>query len=155
MNKNSNGKDRIGDFQCRSAVGSLPYLGGCTRLDASMSVHQAAKFNTNTKHSHDNAVKRVGRYLKGTNDKVLILKTDLKKGLEIYVNADFACAYDNEDSEDPSTVYSRTGFIIKCANCSITWKHKLQTEIALSTTEAEHIDVSTKLKETTPIIQLL
>ena len=91
-----------------------------------MSVHQAAKFSTNPKHSHDDAVKRIGRHLKGTNDKGLMLKTDLNKGLEIYVDADFAGACDNETSEDTSTVYPRTISVIKHANCPMSWKSKPQ-----------------------------
>ena len=105
----------------------MSYLGGCTRTDISMPVYQAAKFSANPKRSHDNVVKRIGRYLKGTNDKGLMLKPDLKKGLEIYVDTSFAGVYDNETSEDTSIVYSRTGFIIEHANCPITWKSTLQT----------------------------
>ena len=35
------------------------------------------------------------------------------------------------------------------------WKSKLQTEIALSTTEAEHIALSKSLRETIPIVHFL
>ena len=104
-----------------------------------MSVHQPAKFSTNPKHSHDDEVKRIGTCLKGTNDKGLTLKPDLKKGLEISVDAEFAGAYDYETSEDPSTVYSRTGTMIRHDNLPMTGKSKLQTQIALSTTEAEYL----------------
>ena len=62
--KNTNSKDRKDDsFHCRSAIGSLLYLTGCTRPDISMAVHQVAKFSNNPKASHDAAVKRISKYL--------------------------------------------------------------------------------------------
>ena len=94
-----NGKYRIGYFHYWSTVGSLSHLAGCTRPE--MSVHQAAKFSTNPKHYQDYSVKRIGKCLKGKNYKGLILKTDLKKCLEIHVDADFAGACDKNSSEDP------------------------------------------------------
>ena len=44
---------------------------------------------------------------------------------------------------------------MKHDNCPMTWKSKLQTEASLSTTEAEHIALSTALKEAMPTMQLL
>jgi hypothetical protein len=38
---------------------------------------------------------------------------------------------------DPSTAKSRTAFIIWYAGCPVTWASKLQTEVALSSTESE------------------
>jgi len=51
-------------------------------------------------------------------------------------------------------VLSRTGFIICYANCPIIWCSKLQTEIALSTAEAEYISLSHALREAIPIQNL-
>jgi hypothetical protein len=45
---------------------------------------------------------------------------------------------------------SRTGFVIKHADCPIYWKS--QTEIALSTAEAEYIALSTALREVIPLL---
>jgi hypothetical protein len=39
-------------------------------------------------------------------------------------------------------VRSRTGYVITSASCLVLWSSKLQTEIALSTTEAEYIALS-------------
>ena len=77
-----------------------------------MPVHQAAKFSKNPKKSHGTAVKRTVKYLKGTDDMGLILKPDLSKGLEVYVDEVFAGSCEKDASEDPYTVHSRTGFII-------------------------------------------
>jgi hypothetical protein len=40
---------------------------------------------------------------------------------------------------------SRTGFVIIYANCPIYWASRIQTEIALSTAEAEYIAMSSAL----------
>jgi hypothetical protein len=56
---------------------------------------------------------------------------------------------------DASTAQSRTGFVILFAGCPLIWGSRLQTEIALSTTEAEYIALSTVLRETIPFINLL
>ena len=46
---------------------------------------------------------------------------------------------------------SRTGFIIKYSSCPIAWCSKLQSEIALSTTEAEHTSLSQSLRDLIPL----
>ncbi len=49
----------------------------------------------------------------------------------------------------------RTGFVIRYAGCPIGWCSKLQTEIALSTAEAEYIALSQALREVIPLITLM
>ena len=49
---------------------------------------------------------------------------------------------------------SRTGFVIRYASCPVIWSSKLQTEIALSTAEAEYIDMYQALREALPIQRL-
>ena len=50
---------------------------------------------------------------------------------------------------------SRTGYVINYANCPIIWCSKLQTEIALSTTESEYIALSQSLRDVLPLMKLL
>lgn len=50
---------------------------------------------------------------------------------------------------------SRTGYVVLYANCPIIWCSKLQTEISLSTTEAEYIALSQSLRDVIPLIGLL
>eukprot|EP00957_Ditylum_brightwellii_P133038 10144351-Ditylum_brightwellii.AAC.1 len=50
---------------------------------------------------------------------------------------------------------SRTGYVIKCANCPIVWISKLHTEIILSTTESEYAALSQAMREAIPLIELL
>ena len=80
---------------------------------------------------------------------------DSTKGLECYVDADFACGWNQEDTHDASNLMSRTGFVIKYADCPIYWSSKLQTEIALSTAEAEYIALSSALREVIPLLTMM
>jgi len=140
----------------RSVIGKLNYLEKSTRPDLAYSVHQCARFMESPKKSHAAAVEHIGRYLLGSREKGLILKPKKKKCLENYVDADF-CGNWNKmwASEDAITAKSRTGFIVMYAGCPITWCSKLQTMVALSTTEAEYIALSHSLREVIPMIQLL
>jgi hypothetical protein len=53
---------------------------------------------------------------------------------------------------DPNTVRSRTGFLSAFANCPLLWGSKLETEIALSSTKAEYVMLSTAAREMVPIM---
>ena len=44
--------------------------------------------------------------------------------------------------------------MISFAGCPILWQSKLQTQVALSTTEAEYIALSQSMRETIPIMQI-
>ena len=100
--------------------------------------------------------KRIGRYLLGTKDKGLRFKpSDDLSHFECYVDADFAGNYTSETCEDPNSVKSRTGCVIKYGGSPITWFSRLQTEIALSTTEAEYIALSTAAREVLPSRELI
>lgn len=72
--------------------------------------------------------------------------------LDCYPDADFAGLWNHEDSQDPHCVRSRTGYVMTLAHCPIVWVSKMQTEIALSTMEAEYIALSTAFRDLFPII---
>jgi len=63
--------------------------------------------------------------------------------------------WNTQDSDDPNSVKSRTGYVIVFANCPVLWVSKLQTEIALSTTEAEYIALSQAMRDIIPMQTLL
>ena len=120
-----------------------------------MATHQCARFNAYPKLCHEKAIKRICRYLLGTKDNGIIFKPDSSKGLECYVDADFAGGWSSGDCTNPEMVVSRTGFVISYAGCPIFWKSKLQSEIALSTTEAEYMALSMSMREVLPFLNLM
>ena len=130
----------------------LNYLSACTRPDLLFAVHQCARFSSNPKLSHERALKRIIRYLKGTKDKGIILTPDESRGLECFVDADFAGGYAKETSEDPVSVFSRTGYCIIYYGCPVIWISKLQSEICLSTVEAEYVALSQAMRDVIPFI---
>lgn len=142
-------------FSYASVIGKLNYLERGSRPDIAYAVHQCARFSSNPRKKHGDAVRWMGRYLLGTLDKGMILKPDLTKSFEVFVDADFCGNYTKDQSHDPNTVRSRHGYIITYAGCPITWKSQLQTEIALSTTESEYTGLSYALREAIPIMELL
>ena len=85
----------------------------------------------------------------------MIYRPDPKRGLEVFVDADFAGGWDPEDAENADNVYSCTGYVVCYAGCPMFWQSKLQTEIALSTAEAEYIALSQALRETLPMSNLM
>ena len=139
----------------RSLIGMLNYLASSTRPDIAFAVHQCAKFTTNPRRVHELAIRRVVRYLKGTSTKGFILKPSSPPNLDCYVDADFAGTWTPSTSDNPSSVKSRTGYIITFASCPVLWCSKIQTEVALSTTEAEYIALSQSTRDLIPMRALL
>ena len=129
----------------------LTCLAGSTRPDMQFAVHQTSRFCNNPKASHAKAIKRIGRHLKRTKDKGIIFIPNDSLGFEDWADADFAGGWNLKDSGSLRSVLSRTGFIIKFLGCPIAWCSKLQSEIALSTTEAECISLSQSLRDLIPL----
>ena len=74
------------------------------------------------KRSHELALIQIGRYLKGTLDKGLILQPshdNFSFQMDVFVDAAFACGWGSEEGTNPDSVRSRTGYIIEIANCPV------------------------------------
>ena len=84
----------------------------------------------------------------------MILKPDSSRGIECHVDASFAGDWDKSLSHIPSSVFSRTGYVILYMGCPIIWVSKLQTEIALSTTESEYIALSQAMRDVIPFMNI-
>jgi hypothetical protein len=85
----------------------------------------------------------------------LILKPNGILNVDAHVDTDFAGLALKEDRSDPTSVKSRTGFVISIANCPVVWHSKLQSQIATSSTHAEYIGLSTAMKTVLPVGNLL
>jgi hypothetical protein len=144
-------------FDYRSIIGKLNFLEKSTRPDIAFATHQCARYCSFPQATHGYAVKRIGRYLLGTKDKGIIFKPT-NHSFHCWADADFAGMWQDGNSgdheDDPNMSKSRTGYTITLGSCPLIWASKLQTEIALSTTEAEYIALSQALRETIPLMEL-
>ena len=154
--KDSEGAPASGDFSYSSVVGILLYLAGHTRPDIAYAVNCAARYMFCAKKSHEEALKRIGRYLKVTCTCGLIINPSLNVlKIDAYPNADFAGMYGYENHDDPSCVKSQTGYVINVADCLVLWQSKLQTETALLTMEAEIVAMAHCACKLIPIMQMV
>ena len=123
-----------------SVVGMLLFLANNRQADIAYAVHAVSLHTHNPKLSHETAVLRIVRYLKGTIDQGLILRpTPDNLELSLYTDAAFAGSFGlpTEDPYDPITAKSRVGYIITFAGCPIAFSSKISQEICLSTCESE------------------
>ena len=104
--KDADGEAAHGGFSYSSVVGMLLYLSGHTRPNIAYAVNCCARYMFCPKHSHESALKRIGRYLKQTLDGMMVnSSTDICK-IDAYPDADFAGMYGHEKPVDPSCVKS-------------------------------------------------
>jgi hypothetical protein len=155
LQRDEYGPPRELKWHYRRMIGMLNYLSATSRPDIAYAVHQCARFSINPKRCHEIAVRRIVRYLKGTPTQGLTLRPSEDKNLNCYVDADFTGNWTKDTSHDPNSVKSRTGYVICFANCPVLWASKLQSEIALSTTEAEYIALSQAMRELIPMQSIL
>ena len=97
----------------------------------------------------------IGRHICGTIGKGLLLTLKRDEGLGVFVDADFAGNWNKEEAESSTNMLSRTGYVIRFMGCPIIWVSKLQTEIALSTTEAEYIALSQAMRDVIPLMTII
>jgi hypothetical protein len=106
------GTDKFGgpfneEWSYPAAVRILLYLSSHTRPDIQFAVHQVARFSYCPRKSHAQAV--ILQYLIGTRKHGTMFQPDLSKGLDCYVDADFAGLWSYEDEQDLVSVKSCTG----------------------------------------------
>ena len=123
-----------------SVVRSLMYLALTTRPDIAYAAGVLARFNSNPGLAHWQAVKHVLRYLKGTSDHKLAYRpSNAPEPFITYSDADHGENLDNGRSTG--------GYVVKIGTGAVSWSSKLQTLVALSTTEAEYISAVKARKE--------
>ena len=69
----ANGPEAHRNFSYSSVVGMLLYLSGHSRPDIAYAVNCCARYMFNPKRSHEEALKRIGRYLKATRGRGMAL----------------------------------------------------------------------------------
>ena len=98
----------------------------CTRPDIAHPVGVVSRYMNNPGKEHWMEVKWILRYLKGTTNQALCF-CDSNISLQGYVDADMAGDRDN--------MRSTTGYVFVVGGTTISWVSKIQSVVALSTTE--------------------
>ena len=126
-----------------SVVGSLMYAMVCTRPNIAHAVGVLSKFMSKPRKEHWTTVKWVFRYLCGTSDYGLCYqgRPGLDRVLDIcgFVDAD----WDGDLDQRIST----SGYLFNLFEGAVSWMTKKQSEVALSTTEAEYMVATHARKE--------
>lgn len=124
----------------REAVGSLMYLCIATRPDIAFAVSKAARAVVNPTETDWLRVKRIFKYLRGTeNFGLKFADNSVKEGLSAYTDADFG--------GDETTRRSTSGVLVMHNGAAIAWTSTLQKSVSLSTTEAEFVAASEGAKQ--------
>ncbi|GJT52998.1 retrovirus-related pol polyprotein from transposon TNT 1-94 [Tanacetum coccineum] len=121
-----------------SAVGSLMFAMICTRPDIAHAVGVVSRYMAEPGKKHWEAVKRILRYIKGTSDVALCYG---ESGLTVkgYVDLDYVGDLDRSKST--------TGYVFTLSGGIVSWVSKLQSVVAMSTTEAEYVAAAQASKE--------
>ena len=85
------------------------YVSGHTRPDITFAVNCCARYMFCPKHSHELALKQIGRYLKQTPDQGMVMNPSSNVcKIDAYPDADFAGMYGHEEHTDPACAKSQT-----------------------------------------------
>lgn len=129
----------------QSAIGSLLYAALGTRPDILYATITLGKYASNPSQTHISSVKRIFRYLRKYPN----------LGIE-YSNNPYLIGYaDSDYAGDKSTYKSTSGYAFFFGNGPISFQSKLQSIVALSSTEAEYISLCNSAKEATFLQELL
>ena len=155
LGTDKNGLEFAEQWSYSSAVGMLLNLAANSCPEIAYVVHQCARFTHNPKASHGAAMKLICRYFQGTKTKGLILKPSKQLTVDCFADADFTGQWNVENPEDPLCVKSRMGYVLLVGNCPVHWVSKLQSEISVSTMEAEYISLSMAMRDLIPLDTLV
>ena len=140
-------KKPINQTEYQSLVRSLLYATIATRPDIAQTVGVVSKYNSNPSQLHLTAAKRILRYLKGTTELAIKYQKLDNESLIGYSDADWAGDQDDR--------HSTTGNLFIMAGGPISWLSKKQPIVALSTSEAEYIALSSASQEAVWLRRLL
>ncbi|KAL0457968.1 UNVERIFIED_CONTAM: Secreted RxLR effector protein [Sesamum latifolium] len=117
-----------------SAIDALMYLANNTRPDIAFSVNLLARYSSTPTKRHQNGVKHILRYLRGTSDMRLYFERheDVKAtNLVGYSDAGYL--------SDSHKAISQSGYVFMYGGTAISWHSTKQTLVATSSNHAELI----------------
>jgi hypothetical protein len=143
------GAPTVKTFQ--SLAGSLLWLARCTRPDIMFAVHRMTRKTHQPRICDWKLGKRILRYLKGTKNFKLHMKSDNEDEnvfkMTSYSDADYAA-----DREDRKSV---SGIMVLLNGCLIGWTCQKQGGVALSTMEAEFVSAARACQELMGLREML
>jgi hypothetical protein len=107
------------------------------------------RFCNNPNLSHGKAVKHIIQYPKRKPIEGIVLHSDSFKGIQCFVDADFANGWNSADCEEPLNLYSWT------ADFPLVWASELHTKVTFITTEMECVAFSHVIRGFIPLLGLL
>jgi hypothetical protein len=135
----------VSKYQC--AIGSLNYAAIATRPDISQAVGMLSQFMQSPSEEHWIGIKRILRYLKGTLSFGLKFSRSESFVLHGYSDSDWAGCSESRKST--------SGLIFRLGECTVSWRSKKQSIVALSSTEAEYVALCEACQEVTWLRRLL
>jgi len=123
---------KFNETKYRSAIGSLLYLGICTRPDILFAVSKAARKSSDPTMEDWMNVMKIFNYIQHTKNYGIKIQKGMN--LKVYVDADYA--------GDLNTRKSTSGFLMMLGNTPTNWYSKLQHCVSTSTAEAEYYSLS-------------
>jgi hypothetical protein len=123
--------EAVSNMPYRELIGSLMYLAIATRPDIAFAVGYLSRFLDRPTRKLWSAANRVLKYLKGTTTFGLEYKSSSTENFRFFSDADYA--------SDPLSRKSTIGQLIFGNGNPVFWASSRQTEVSLSSTEAELI----------------
>ena len=127
----------------QSMIGALMFAALGTRPDIAYAVTRLSQYTSNPLPEHIHAVKRVLRYLRGSEDLGIVFRgskvPNAQVQLTAFCDSDWAANVDDRRSV--------TGYVMTLCGGAISWKSKKQSTVALSTVEAEYMAASAAAQE--------
>ncbi|KJZ68227.1 hypothetical protein HIM_12384 [Hirsutella minnesotensis 3608] len=118
-------------------TGSLNFLSTGTRPDITYTTNRLCEANAGPSEQHMQLLKHLFRYLIGTKNLSLCLG-----GKYSITNLPLLAFADAAFADRIPTRHSTAGYVVLLAGCPILWKSSRQTIVALSTTEAEFMNLT-------------
>jgi hypothetical protein len=126
-------------FPYREIVGSVMYLMVSTRPDIAYAVGQLSMHMNDHGTEHHAAALHLLRYIKGTRSLGITYQKGAKEEIVGYSDSDWAANVD--------TRRSTTGNVFYLCGGPISWRSKVQPTVALSSTEAEYMALTSAAQE--------
>jgi hypothetical protein len=139
--------DEVNATQYRRLVGSICYLTH-TRPDLAFSVGYVSQFMQRPTTKHQQAVKRIIRYVAGTLDHDIYYSRCPEE-------AHLVGYSDSDHDSDIDTSKSTSGILFFFGKCLVSWQSVKQQVVALSSCEAEYIIASTALTQALWLVRLI